>query len=61
YLHRTVIHTDRQGDMEFARGNSQCGLNAWIQMKDLCALIELLLCYCKRVNLGHNFSYLLFL
>jgi len=32
---------DRQGDVEFAGGNPQSGLNAGIEMKDLCALIEL--------------------
>src|SRR3989339_306793 len=54
YLYRSVVHADRNRNVEFARGHPQDRLNTGIQMEYLCALVELPLCYCKRINLGHK-------
>jgi hypothetical protein len=51
---RAVIHTDRQGHVKFTHGYPQDRLHTRIQMEYLCALIELLLCNCKRIHFGHK-------
>ena len=51
HLEGTVVHPDRDRDVQLARGDPEDCLDAGVQTKNLRTLVELLLCYGKWVQL----------